>query len=316
MGSTTHSIQHLPTCSLHTIAHFAHALIAWLLRVFSRLRSHKPPRRYWHVTPAKNSTHFTRSKPAWVTREVLRLKALMPHSGCRKIADCFNRRFELARHMMVGKSYVADTIRKHHYEIAILRRQIKNAKPKEVPSNLVWALDLTGKTTLDGRTRHILAILEHASRAALILEGLHNKSSWTLVSKLITAIKRYGKPKILRTDNEPIFTSHVFRFALFLLGIRHQRSDLHCPWQNGRIERFFGSLKISLNQLAVSSFDALGDALIEFRFFYNQVRSHQNLGGATPAEAWDGVKPHQTPFKHEYWFEAWDGLLAGYYLQR
>ena len=108
----------------------------------------------------------------------------------------------------------------------------------------------------------------------------------------------------------------LFSFALFLLGIRHQQTDLHCPWQNGRVERFFGTLKERMNQLAVTSFDALNSALGEFRFFYNHVRSHQNLAGATPAEAWAEVNPHITRFKQEYWFEVWDGLLQGYYLRR
>jgi transposase InsO family protein len=66
----------------------------------------------------------------------------------------------------------------------------------------------------------------------------------------------------------------------------------------------------------VSSFGALGDALIEFRFFYNHVRPHQNLGGSTPAEVWAGVDTRNSRFKREFWFEAWDGLLSGYYLQR
>jgi len=56
-------------------------------------------------------------------------------------------------------------------------------------------------------------------------------------------------------------------------------------------------LKASLDQLAVLSFEALGDALVEFRFFYNHVRSHQNLGGATPAEVWADVDPRKTRFK-------------------
>jgi len=126
--------------------------------------------------------------------------------------------------MTVSKSYVANAISKHLYEIAILRRQIKHAKPRVVSCNLVWALDLTGKTTLDGQTRLVLAILEYASRAALTLEALHSKSSWTIVGKSIAAIKCYGKPRMLRTDNEVIFTSREFCFTLFLIGICHQRT--------------------------------------------------------------------------------------------
>lgn len=300
-------------------------LVAVLHKLYGKLirdrykavfRTRKTLRSFWRDMQKKHKPHHSRAKPAWVRHEVLRLKALTPKLTCRKIVDCFNRRFEHSRQITVRKTFVADTLRKYHYEIAILRRQIKNTKPKAVPRNLIWALDLTGKTTLDGRTHMILGIIEHASRAALTLEALHDKSSWTLVGKLAAAIKRYGKPCFVRTDNEAIFTSRVFRFALFVLGIRHQLSDLHCPWQNGRVERFFGTLKESLNQLAVLSFDALNNALTEYRFFYNHVRTHQHLGGATPAEAWDGVDPYVTRFKQEYWFAAWDGLLAGYYLRR
>ena len=271
---------------------------------------------YRRMADKAGTIYRTRAKPEWVKHEVLRLKALMPHDGCRRIADCFNRRFEESRMMTVGKTYVSDMLRKHYHEILVLRRQIKNAKPKAVPVNRVWAMDLTGKTSLDAKTSMILAILDHGSRAALALEAVHSKSSWSLITKLVASIKRYGLPKIIRTDNEAIFSSRVFKLALNLLGIRHQTTDLHCPWQNGRVERFFGTLKERLDQLAVTSFDALNTALGEFRFFYNHVRPHQNLDGASPAEAWAGVDPYSTKFKQECWFEAWDGLLAGYYLRR
>lgn len=257
------------------------------------------------------------AKPAWVRQEVIRLKALMREAGtCRAIADSFNRRFAEKRKMTVGRTFVNGVIRRHCYQIEVLGRQIKNAKPRAIPRNLVWGVDLTGKTTLNGKTQLVLAILEHASRAALWLEALQSKSSWMLISRLVETIKRYGRPKAVRTDNEAVFTSSAFRLALFLLGIRHQRTDRGCPWQNGRVERFFGTLKGKLDRLAVDSFEALDQALGEFRFFYNHVRPHQNLAGRTPAEAWAGVNPYADSYRQEYWFEAWDGLLRGYYLRR
>ena len=306
---------------MYQIQHGLASLRAMLLALSTRLNLHEQPRHYGkafatNITGKAEVIYRTRAKPEWVKQGVLRLKALMTHSGCRKIADAFNRKFEISRKMTVGKTYVSNIIRQYYYEIQILRKHIKNAKPQSIPKNLVWALDLTGKTTLGGQTRMIIGIIEHASRAALTLEALHRKSSWTLVSKLVAAIKRYGKPKVIRTDNEVIFTSRAFKLALSLLGIRHQKTNLHCPWQNGRVERFFWYAQKSLDQLAVTSFDALNSALGEFRFFYNHVRSHQNLAGATPAESWAGVNPHITRFRQEYWFEAWDGLLAGYYLRR
>ncbi|MDZ4282432.1 MAG: integrase core domain-containing protein [Hydrogenophaga sp.] len=89
----------------------------------------------------------------------------------------------------------------------------------------------------------------------------------------------------MRTDNEPCFTGRVFTRGLRWLGIRHQRSDIHCPWQNGRIERLFGTLKGVLKQLSLSdgrTFDAL---LRDFSTWYNELRPRQSLGGMTPAEA-------------------------------
>jgi putative transposase len=240
----------------------------------------------------------------------------MPHAGCRSIADTFNRRFAARRRMTVGKTFVFQFLRERRYDIEMLRRRIKNARPRPVPKNLVWALDLTGKSTLDGSTRMVLGILEHASRAALWLEALPSKSSWMLILKLLAAIKRYGKPRMVRTDNESVFTSGIFRLALLVLGVRHQRTDPGCPWQNGRIERFFGTLKDKLDRLAVDSLEALNEALGEFRFFYNHVRPHQNLTGLTSAEVWSGASPFAHAPKGEYWFEAWDGLLTGYYLRR
>jgi len=248
------------------------------------------------------------------------LSRTTPDVGCRTIANTFNRRHarhqEIRRRMTVGKSFVADTLRRHRYEVEIMRRALKHRVPPALPRNLVWAMDLTGKTDTQGRTHTILDLLDHGSRGLLDLAALPDKCSWTLLGHLFLAIGKYGKPRAIRTDNEACFTSRVFRVVLRLAGIRHQRSDPDCPWQNGRIERLFGTLKAKLDQWEVAGFEALNASLGEFRFWYNHVRPHQNLQGATPAEAWSRVDPYAVPVRQDYWFEAWDGLLQGYYLRR
>lgn len=50
---------------------------------------------------------------------------------------------------------------------------------------------------------------------------------------------------------------------------------------NGRIERLFGTLKRKLDLWEVARLD-----------------------------------PYANPVRREFWFEAWDGLLQGYYLRR
>lgn len=281
---------------------------------------------YKKLHPADRNNHrHSKQKPEWLKAEIIRLKATMPQAGCRSIADICNRRFAASRKVTVGKTYVHQILQQHCYEIQILRRNLKHAKPKVVPRNLIWGIDLTGKTDTNKNLHFLFGIIDHGSRALLHLQAPHNKTSRTLLACLRVVIRIHGKPKIIRTDNEAIFTSRIFRRGLKLLGIRHQLTDPGCPWQNGRIERLFGTLKQKLDQRIYSPLPRAGEGLgereqlnndlVTFRYWYNHVRPHQNLDGKTPAEAWGGVNPYAKPPKQEHWFEAWDGLLAGYCLR-
>lgn len=254
-------------------------------------------------------------KPDWVAKEIICMKAYMPDAGCRKLAGSFNRRYAKSKKMTVGKTYVSNIIKKHQYEIQILRKNIKHRIPRPLPLNVVWGMDLTGKTDTKNKLHNILGIIDHGSRGALCLKGLKNKASITLLRCLLDTIEHYGKPKIIHTDNEAVFTSRLFRFGLSVLGIKHQKIDKGCPWQNGRLERFFGTLKEKLNQWDVDSLEQLSGALVQFSFWYNHVRPHQHLNGRTPAEVWQGKDIYKQQIKKEYFFNAWEGLLTGYYLK-
>ncbi len=243
------------------------------------------------------------------------MKAFMPDVGCRKLAESFNRRYAKSKKITVGKTYVSNIIKNHQYEIQILRKNVKHRKSRPLPANIVWGMDLTGKTDTQNKLHNILGIIDHGSRSCLFLKGIKNKASITLLRCLLDSIEKYGQPKIIRTDNEAVFTSRIFSFSLWLLGIKHQKIDKGCPWQNGRIERFFGTVKEKLNQWNVDSLEQLRGALVQFRFWYNHVRPHQHLDGRTPAEVWQGNDIYIQKIKKECFFESWEELLTGYFLK-
>ncbi len=281
-----------------------------------RAPTHPRSGRMLSVADAGKRRHSAQ-KPEWLKHEIIRLKALMPRAGCRSIADLCNRRnlqCAASRNVTVGKTFVHQALQQHAYEVQDLRREINYAKPRSVPCNLIWGIDLTGKTDAAGRLHALLGILDHGSRAVLRLQALTGKTSRSLLDSLRATIRIHGKPKLIRTDNEAIFTSREFRRGLQKLGIRHQRTDPGCPWQNGRVERFFGMLKQTLDQWQVPDLMQLNRDLGVFRGWYTHIRPHQNLGGRTPAEVWCGIDPYTKPPKRECWFEAWDGLLTGYRL--
>jgi putative transposase len=210
-------------------------------------------------------------------------------AGCRTIAHHFNRRWARRRQMTVGKSYVAGTLKKHHYLILEARRKIKHRVPRPMPHNRIWGCDLLVKTDRQGQPHLALAILDHASRACLRLQRLSDKSSWMLLRELIHAVKQYGRPTFLRTDNEAVLVSRLFRLGLWLIGIRHQRIEPGCPWQNGRVERFIGTVKRELARESVVNEREMTRALREIRTWYNHDRPHDHLQGRTPAEVWAGI---------------------------
>jgi transposase InsO family protein len=254
-------------------------------------------------------------KPPWVREELLRMKAQMPEASCRYLAATFNRRFRAERQMSIGKTYVAETLKQHSYEVQVLRTDLKRRPPRPVPMQHIWGLDLTGKGDCQGHTHTMLGIVEHASRANLALCVLKDKTVLTLLEQLITVMRCYGKPRKIRTDNEPLFQAKRFQIVLWLLNIKHQTTEPGCPWMNGRIERFFGTLKEKLDGWEVDSHEQLESALGLFRVWYNHIRPHQHLHGRTPAEVWSGIDCYAKPPHQSELVVAWDGLLVGYYLR-
>ena len=165
------------------ILHLCRMLLRWLMQG----RRPIPTRHGWKRTLPDQPMRQSR-KPAWVADELIRLKALMPQAGCRRIADTFNRRFAANRQMTVSKSYAAYTLRGQRYEIECLRRKIRQRRPGLGESNRVWGLDLTGKQDIHGQQHVILGLVDHGTRRLLTLSSLPNKSAWTLLGYVFLAI--------------------------------------------------------------------------------------------------------------------------------
>ena len=268
-------------------------VLTWWFRWLRWLVQHvtQPARSQWRNSARPTSCRriFAHPKPKWVRNEVIWLKAIMPDAGCRTIAHHFNRRHAARRQMTVGKSYVAGTLKRHHYLIFEARRKLKHRVPRSIPRNRVWGCDLLVKADTKGQPHLALAILDHASRACLRLQRLSDKSSWTLLQELVQAVRRYGRPQFVRTDNEAVLVSRVFRFGLWLVGIRQQRSDPGCPWQNGRVERFIGTVKRRLATEPIAGSEHFTQALHEVRTWYNHDRPHDHIQGRTLGEVWAGI---------------------------
>ena len=232
---------------------------------------------------AGNARH-PRAKPIEVRESLFRIALEAPDASCRMIADRFNRN-HVEQGWSVGKTYVSEFLRDFRQWRASPTRH-RHSIDTAGAVNQVWAIDLT-EHRIEPRTRQpLLGILDHGSRRMLTLDALRERTAIAILRLLLDAIEHYGKPKAIRTDNEAMFTSWVFAFALQWLGIRHQRTLTHCPWMNGRIERVWSTFKQVLRICQIPTEAGLQATLNLLRSVYNQQRPHQSLSGHTPDEAW------------------------------
>lgn len=287
----------------------------WLFRLWQLLAgwlhlSAPSPAHYWARGGASSAPTRRQGKPEWVAGHILRLKSLMPAgTGVRKIAQTFNRQQAEKSRVRLSKTYVANVIRANLAKVQATRSEVRSRAPRASRNNGVWGVDLTGKCDAQGSPHHILAIIDHGSRRLLRL-AVCTKRSAILANESLAAIAAHDRPRRLRTDNERCFTSRVFLLAAVLAWVKVQHIELSCPWQNGRLERFFGTLKQHLKAIEFSDASALQNLLDEFMVWYNEVRPHQHLGGATPMDAWRRIDFNKDTPRSFQWWTGWGGLLS------
>ena len=286
-------------------------LFAWLSDNRARGRRVAERMDVEHVVAA-NNTRAARGmrKPVWVADELIRMKAFCPELGCRKLAEAFNRRFAVSDGITVSKSHVGRVLKARQYEVMQLRRSIRHRIPRPMCKNVTWGLDLTNVTDAGKCQRLVLGIVDHGTRACIALNELTDKRSLTILREIIRAMQRFGLPQRIRVDNDACLKSKLMRFGLALLGVHLQVIAPFCPWQNGRIEQFFGTFKAAIRKVVVIGSKDLAVKLMEFRAYYNHARSHQHLNGRTPVEVWCGSsKGHGSG----HIVEIWNGALSGWY---
>ena len=72
------------------------------------------------------------------------------------------------------------------------------------------------------------------------------------------------------------------------MGIRHILASPFHPQTNGKLERYYRTVKLDVNQIPYDVPGNLEDAITDFMNYYNNRRYHKALGNVTPSEVLDG----------------------------
>ena len=119
---------------------------------------------------------------------------------------------------------------------------------------------------------------------------IHNDEKGDTAAGFLTRAAEYfaahGIDSIERvmTDNHWSYThSNTFAATLQALGAKHKRIKPHCPWQNGKVERFNRTLQTEwAYRQPFTSNTERSAALPDFLHNYNHQRRHHALGGHPP----------------------------------
>lgn len=148
-----------------------------------------------------------------------------------------------------------------------------------------WHIDIS-YINIVGTFYYLCSILDGCSRYIVhweLRESMTEQDVETIVQR---AQERYPgvQPRII-SDNGPQFIAKDFKEFIRLMGMTHVRTSPYYPQSNGKIERFYRSLKTDCirpgTPLSLEDARRLIEAYVRH---YNEVRLHSALGYVTPID--------------------------------
>lgn len=226
---------------------------------------------------------------------IIQLKTAHPYWGAKKILELFKksrRNLEVPSLSSVNRILSkANLIKKRRVKpvSADCRRLHAHIQPQEV--NDVWAIDFKGYWRSDGEICEPFTVRELVSRKILCVKLMQSKSSEAVRAVMTDLFKKYGLPKVIRSDNGTPFSSPNGVLSLtslsawwITLGITPDRTEKGSPGQNGSLERMHADIAREIEgkvRGGVLANQAVIDAWVEE---YNSVRPNEAIGMKTPDE--------------------------------
>ncbi len=156
--------------------------------------------------------------------------------------------------------------------------------PEPAGPGVRWSLDFPSDVFGDARRFRIPAVIDDFTRECLALVADRSISGTRVAREPDRAMRLYGKPATIVSDNGTEFTSRAMLDWQNRTGVAWHYIAPGKPTQNAFIESFNGRLRDEM--LNEEIFETPMDARRRLKFWrhgYNHVRPHTSRGGLTPA---------------------------------
>lgn len=164
--------------------------------------------------------------------------------------------------------------------------------------NELWQSDFTHVVLTTGLDVEVIGWIDDHARYLLHLTAHPRVTGRIVIDSFSTTAAEHGYPTATLTDNGMVYTTRYARNArgiapgngfetlLALQGITQKNGRPYKPTTQGKIERFWQTLKRHLAMHPAATITELQNTLNRFREHYNTVRPHRALGRRTPEFAY------------------------------
>lgn len=144
-------------------------------------------------------------------------------------------------------------------------------------TNLAWVSDFT-QLSFHGKAVYLATIMDLFDRKIVGWQLLTSHAVQLTITALIDAIEKYGRPKILHSDQGSEYQSKSYTSFAKNLGINLSMSKKGSPWENGYQEAFYSQFKVDLGDPnRYRTLDELAAAVYSQIYYYNHQRIHTKL---------------------------------------
>lgn len=238
------------------------------------------------------------SLPEEAVIDLIKLKTAHPFWGGKKVRELYGRAHP--ERVIPSLSSVnrvlkrAELVKKRRVKPASneCKRLNRHIQPEEV--NDVWAIDFKGWWKSSGEKCEPLTIRDLVSRKLLCVKLMETKSADAVRAVMTEVFRKYGLPKVIRSDNGVPFSSTNGMLSLtnlsawwITLGIIPDRTDKGAPGQNGSLERMHADLAREIEGRISGGIRANQVVLDAWVEEYNSVRPNEAVGMKTPDELYE-----------------------------
>ncbi len=210
-----------------------------------------------------------------------------PRYGWRRVGVLLQRT-HWVNHTRLRRSW-----QRHHLQVRRRPRKRRRTRPPAFVASYpghIWAYDFLADATMQGTPLDSLSVRDEFTREGLAIEVATTTSAEHVIAVLTQLLARQGALAYIRSDNGAAVVATALQTWLAQAGVATLYIEPGKPWQNGKEERFNGTVRDEWLHMQV--FTSVVEAAVRLeavRQHYNHERPHSSLAYQTPracTEAW------------------------------